>query len=292
MFRRAVITDEISQDLDRALVIAKRYGLEGAELRTVWDKQLYELADDQLDQVEALLSKHGMMMPCVAAPVFKCDLGSESDYAAHLKILERCAELGRRFGTQLVRGFTFWARGDFQADLPLIVERLRGAEDVLRKTGAVLVLEYDPATSAGTSQKLEQVLAQVASEHIQALFDPGNNLYDREGESPFPDGYNRLKPWINHVHVKDVVRVGPSGKPESVVIGQGEVGFPALFAQLVADAYDGWASLETHYRKAAAIPEELLHRPYGSAFSEGGEEASIECMEAWNGIMQAQGLLP
>ena len=34
------------------------------------------------------------------------------------------------------------------------------------------------------------------------------------------------------------------------------MGFPALFAQLVADAYDGWASLETHYRKAAAIPEE------------------------------------
>ncbi len=291
MFRRAVITDEISQDLDRALAVARRFGLEGAELRSVWDRNPQELADDELDRIEALLKKHGMMMPCVAAPVFKCQLHSESDYAAHLAILRRCAAMAKRFGSRLVRGFTFWASGDFEDSLPLIVERLRGAESVLRETGAVLVLEYDPATSASTTQKLERVLSQVASEHIQALFDPGNNIYDSEGEAPVPDGYERLKPWIKHVHVKDVVRQGASGKSEAVVVGQGEVGFLELFAALAADGYDGWASLETHYRKAAAISDALLHRPAGSAFSEGGEEASIECLTAWNDIMRELGLM-
>ena len=33
MFRRAVITDEISQDFEHAVTIARQFGIEGVELR-------------------------------------------------------------------------------------------------------------------------------------------------------------------------------------------------------------------------------------------------------------------
>lgn len=290
MLKRAVITDEISQDFERAVILAKGYGLDGVELRSAWDRNPHELAGDQLNRIASILAAHGMLMPCVAAPVFKCQLHSESEFQAHLEILRRSAEIARMLGAGLVRGFTFWADSQFDTDLPLIVERLRKAEPILSNAGVTLVIEYDPATSASTTQKLEKVLSRLSSEHIRALFDPGNNIYDPEGEPPFPQGYERLKPWIEHIHVKDVVRNTPSGKPEAVVIGEGDVGFRELFARLMSDGFTDWASLETHYRKAAAISDTLLHRPMGSAFSEGGEEASIECLEAWNRIMHELGM--
>ena len=181
MFRRAVITDEISQDFERAVILAKRYGLDGVELRSAWDRNPHELDDDQLDRIASILAAQGMLMPCVAAPVFKCELHSESEFQAHLGILRRSAEIARKLGAGLLRGFTFWAHGQFDTDLPLIVERLRKAEPILSKAGVVLVIEYDPATSASTTQKLERVLSRLSSEHIRALFDPGNNIYDPEG---------------------------------------------------------------------------------------------------------------
>lgn len=38
MFRLAVITDEISQDLETVISFAHTWGLQGVELRSVWEK--------------------------------------------------------------------------------------------------------------------------------------------------------------------------------------------------------------------------------------------------------------
>lgn len=292
MFKRAVITDEISQDMPRAIEIMKAYGMDGAELRSVWGKPPHELDQEELRTIKWQLDRAGLEMPCIAAPIFKCKLHSQSDFEAHLAILDHCMDMSEYFGSRLIRGFTFWSEGTFDESLPVIVKKLRTAERALAKRGMLLVIEYDPATSAGTTQKLEVILKQVASEHIQALYDPGNNIYDPEGEEPFPVGYERIKPWIRHVHVKDVRRKGKDGLPEAAVVGEGDVGFAALFERLVKDGYRGWASLETHYRRAAAISTELLHRPMGYSFSEGGEEASKDCLEAWNRILSERGLIP
>ncbi|HEX2184086.1 MAG TPA: hypothetical protein VHN78_01100, partial [Chloroflexota bacterium] len=54
---------------------------------------------------------------------------------------------------------------------------------------------------------------------------------------------------------------------------------------LQRDGYTGCASLETHYRVKGHLSEEAVNRPGGSAFSEGGEEASRLCLEAWNEMM-------
>ncbi|MCR4426523.1 MAG: sugar phosphate isomerase/epimerase [Firmicutes bacterium] len=291
MFKRAVITDEITQDFARAIDMAREFGLEGVELRSAWDRNPHELAPVQVRDVRRIAHDAGLEVACIAAPVFKCSLRNDSEYRAHIDILKRSVEVAHELGASLVRGFTFWAEGDFDPVVDLIVEKVRGAEPVLQDSGVTMVIEYDPATFASNTKKLAQVLEQATSEWIQALFDPGNNIYDPEGEPPYPDGYERIARWVKHVHVKDVKRNTPSGKPEAVVVGDGDVGFDRVFERLARDGYEGWASLETHYRKASAISDALLHRPMGSAFSEGGEEASRECLVAWNRMLTESGLI-
>ncbi len=290
MFKRAVITDEISQDFARAVEIAGRYGLQGVELRSAWDKNPHELDVYEIKQIKEIAGRAGMAIPCIAAPVFKCRVDDDGEYHNHLEILKRSIGVARQVGAGLVRGFTFWETGDFQRDLNRIAERVAGAAPILADGGVTMVLESDPATAANSNQKLAQVLALVASERIRALWDPGNNLYVPGAGRPFPEGYEQLRPYLAHVHAKDVGRDPATGAYDAVRLGRGEVGFPAVFRRLAADGYDGWVSLETHYRLRGPLSDELLALPKGSAFSLGGEEASLECLESWNQILASEGL--
>jgi len=64
------------------------------------------------------------------------------------------------------------------------------------------------------------------------------------------------------------------------------VDYPGLIKALHRDGYTGWMSLETHYRVGAAISEELMTRPGGAAFSEGGLGATAESAIALRKLME------
>lgn len=288
--KRAIITDEVSQDLARAVGIAKSFDLDGIELRSAWDKDAHELSDDDIRRIREIVIEEGLEVACIASPSFKCSLFNDIEYRTHLRILERSSIVARKLNCSLVRGFTFWDEGMFEENLPLIVRRLLDAEPILRDHQVKLAVEYDPGTSANCSQRLRSVLDNLNPEYFGALWDPGNSIYVREAEK-FPKDYRRLQDYILHVHVKDVTTKTSSREPEACRVGYGEVGFGAVFRQLAEDKYAGWLSLETHYRLQSAITDDLLSRPKGSAFSYGGEEASIESLESWSQIMTEEGLL-
>lgn len=290
MFKRAVITDEISQDFKRAVEVAARYGLNGVELRSAWEKNPHELSAPERKKIKDLAGGAGLSIPCLAAPVFKCHLADEAEYRAHLEILKRSIEAARELDAGLIRGFTFWETGDFERDLGRITEKIAAAAPILADAGMIMVLESDPATAADSNLKLARVLAGIGPGPIKALWDPGNNLYVKDAGRPYPEGYEALRPYLAHVHVKDVCKDPATGEYEACRLGRGEVGFAAVFRRLIADGYDGWVSLETHYRLRGPISDELLALPKGGAFSLGGEEATIECLESWDEMLRAEGV--
>lgn len=282
--RRAIITDEVSQDLIRAVSMAKSFGLDGIELRSVWDKDVHELSRDDIQRIREIVLNEGMEVVCIASPSFKCRLFDDTEYRIHLGILERSSVIARKLDCSIIRGFTFWDEGIFEENLPTIIRRLSAAKPILKDHQVKLAIEYDPGTSANSSQKLRAVLEGLDPEYFGALWDPGNSVYVQEAEK-FPDDYERLQDYILHIHVKDVTTKTPSLQPEACKIGCGEVGFRRVFRRLAQDEYNGWLSLETHYRLQSAITDDLLSRPKGKAFSHGGEEASFESLESWTRIM-------
>ena len=124
-------------------------------------------------------------------------------------------------------------------------------------------------------QLLARLLDALDSPAAGAIFDPGNDIFDERGEVPYPDGYGYIRKYIRHVHIKDAVK-NAAGEPECVKVGAGLVRYPELLAALKADGYEGYCSLETHYRLGARISEELMRLPQGSGFSDGGMAATGE----------------
>lgn len=263
----AAITDEISMDLAHALDVMREYGCEAAELRSVWDANVADLPDDKLDEVRGILDRAGMPVCCLASPLYKCDLpGVESGedgpmhqaaargFAEQMDLLRRCRELADKFGTRLVRIFSFWKAGELtpsvvEAIVAGIADGVKYAED----NGLVLLVENEASCCLGTGAEAAEVVGRVNSPALKAVWDPGNAFL--AGETPYPDGYEAIRNYTRHVHVKDAVKLA-SGEQKFTVVGDGEVDYKGQFAALKNEGYTGYISLETHYRPFAGNAEQ------------------------------------
>lgn len=285
MFKKGVITDEISQEMKIAAELAQKYDLDGVEIRSVWDKGPHELDRSDIGNIKTILSDTGLEVCGISSPFFKCSLDDNNEIKEHIEILKRCMELANLLGAKIVRGFTFWSNGRFDENLQRIVSKFEKPLELLAQNNITLALEFDPSVYASNARKLVKVIREINSPRVKALWDPGNDIYDPDGEIPYPDGYEIIKPYMVHMHLKDAVK-NTDGKAEGVAVGDGHVDYQGQFDTLRKDGYDGYVVLETHYRPKHAISEELLALPKGSAFSYMGYEATEECLVKWKKFLK------
>lgn len=266
--RLSVITDEISQDFERALDVMGEFGVRGAELRGLWGTNVADLSEEQIRRAKAALDSREMSVVGLSTPVYKCELetGEASVAGAmhlarargmdeQIELLRRCSAIAHTFDTYVIRVFSFWNRGPLTSD---IENRITAAFEepirVAEEEDVLLVLENEHACYLGTGAETARVLAAHDSLRLRACWDPGNAFM--AGEKPYPDGYEKLRPFIAHVHVKDAARRPDPAKPVWTVIGEGDIDYRGQFDALRRDGYIGWISLETHYIPTGGTPEE------------------------------------
>jgi sugar phosphate isomerase/epimerase len=259
------ITDEISQDFEHALDVLAEYGATAAELRGLWGVNIADLTDEQAERARHALAQRGMRVAALSTPFFKCDLEMSAPNAGEaagrmhlaaprglpeqMDMLRRLVYLAHFFDTTLLRVFSFWRKAALS---PQLEETIVAAFDepvrIAAGEGLVLGLENEHACYIGTGAEAARIASAVNSPHFKIVWDPGNAFH--AGETPFPDGYEAVKPWIAHVHIKDAVVVetadhGP--QPKWCVVGEGVIDYAGQFAALKRDGYAGFVSLETHY---------------------------------------------
>jgi len=276
-FKLSVISDEVSQDLEVVAKFANHYGLDGIEIRTVWNKPPQQLVGD-LSQIKTILRDYGLEVPCIASPFYKANIDNISEIKEHLSILEKCILLATSLESNIIRVFTFWRKDTFWNFMDRILELYKEPIKMAEENDVFLAVENEPSTFATNAKKVSALLKKVNNPRLKAIWDPGNDLSDPDGENPYPEGYNYIKEYIIHVHLKDGIRKD-LGKYEPTAIGKGEVDYLNQFKALLRDGYKGYLSLETHWRPEKKLSEEQLVTPGGSSFSERGKEASAICME-------------
>lgn len=281
MFKLSVISDEISQDFQRVADVCREFSIPMVEPRSVWDTAPHKLSDQQVAEMTRILDAAGMGVCAIASPFLKCDLGDADQYAEHLGILRRCIEIGRILGTNVIRGFTFWKTGPAEAVWQQILDAFEEPIRICEEEDVYLGIENEASTHIATAAEAERLYADLGTDRVKAIWDPANEVYAEDGELPFPDAFERMKPNLIHVHIKDAVRTPKAAEPARCVpvgIG-GYIDYLGQFRALIEMGYEGACSLETHWRPARQLDEDLLNRPGGAAFSEGGEYASRVCLE-------------
>lgn len=279
-----VITDEISQELAGALDLAEEFSLDGVEIRSVWDRGPFALTMEDAKRIRDLTRARGLSVCGISAPFYKCAINDPEERKAHLAGLEHCIRLAELWETPIIRGFSFWKEGSLAELLPQIAEAYQAPAEMAARHGITLALESDPSVNAVNGGQLAQLVDAVGSPAVQALWDPGNDLYAPLPERPYPEGYEKLRGRIAHVHLKDARRT--DGQTEGCCFGAGEVDWKGQLAALERDGYQGWLVMETHYRLASVLSEEELKRPGGAAFSAGGYEPTRRCLAALREMLE------
>ncbi len=270
-FLLSIITDEISQDPETALALAKEFSFDGVELRSVWDTPVELLPEDRMQALAARIRECGLKVSAIASSFMKDDWQND-DRAKFERVVKAC----HVFDCKVMRGFSFWASENYSD--AAFAEYLAVYDDILEKEGLKLMLENDPAVNLNTGNTLARFFRAHSFRNIGIMWDPGNDIYTcGDAVKPFPDEYNAVKDFVGHVHVKDAVHV--NGEAKGVALGDGWMDFVGQFRALIADNYAGWVTLEPHFRLEGEIDEELLKRPGGAAFSEGGYMPSRISME-------------
>ncbi len=289
MAKLAFITDEATQSLDEAIAFALEYGLDGVELRSVEDTPVDRIPLPVLRQYRRRLEEAHLAVCDLASSFFKC---RPEQAPAEMEKLARLCDAADALDCENIRGFAFFAGPDGPAVTDRTLALFAPALALVKSRRKRLLLEADPSVNTTSHAALAALLARLDDGAAGAIYDPGNDLYDPSGETPWPDGYEAVRPWIRHIHIKDAVR-DADGAARCVRVGDGAVDYPGLLRALRRDGYDGWLSLETHYRKQAAISEELMRLPGGAAFSAGGMEATAESVTALRRLLaQAEEDMP
>ncbi len=260
-FKLGIITDEITQDFEKALEFISSHSLHYCELRELWNKNLMNLSQEQLDRAKALIAKHRLRVSDLGTPLFKYNLPEmpaqpsekRDTFQANFTdqdtedLLRRSFELARFFGTDKVRIFSYWRVADPEKAYPHVRARLAKAAEAAAKEKMVLVLENEPECNIGTGKELGRILRDVNLPSLRGNWDPANAVM--LGEVPYPNGYGEVRGRFAHMHVKDVKKDAQSGKLAWAPVGGGVIDWVGQFKALRADEYTGAMSLETHYRR-------------------------------------------
>lgn len=258
-FRTAAITDEFSPDLETALGGMAAVGMTGAELRLISGRNMIDLDDREIDRVRAAVEARGMTVVSLASPLLKCVLpgsppldtriehdvfGSPYTFDDQPRLTRRAFEVAERAGAGIIRVFSYWRTVDPERCFSAVASALHELAEEAAKRGLLIGLENEQACNAGTGAEAARVLALVDHPALKALWDPANASI--LGETPYPDGYQRLpRARIVHVHAKDCTV--HDHKPTWGPVGEMGVDWKGQIAALRRDGYSGWISLETHW---------------------------------------------
>ena len=269
-----IITDEISEDFEQALDFTTHYSLHDCELRDLWQQNIMNLSQAQLDRAKRLIQEHHLQVTDIGSPIFKYNLPEMPVYKNERdtfrasfteedseRLLHESFKLAIFFGTRKVRLFSYWRVKEPAKAYPYVRDRLAKAAKLAGENEIILILENEHDCNIGTGEELGRILRDVDSTHLRGNWDPGNAAMLHE--IPYPDGYRHVRGLFAHMHIKDVKKDPKTGKLEWAPVGGGLIDWKGQFEALRRDHYEGDMSLETHYRcpdgnKVESTRESLL----------------------------------
>jgi|SRR5919112_829589 sugar phosphate isomerase/epimerase len=237
--------DEISPELDEQLDTLADESIRFVELRSVWNKNVLDLTDEEVEKVGAAMSERGIGISSVGSPIGKVPIAE--DFASHLEKFRRALHVAKVLQAPYVRIFSFFMpEGE---DPTVYRDEVLGRMDAMAKeaeeVGVVLVHENEKNIYGDVPGRCLDILTRVDSPALRAAWDAAN-FVQCGVDHPHKQGYDSLRPYVEYVHVKDAL----AGSGTVVPAGEGDGEIRETISALHASGFDGFFSLEPHLASA------------------------------------------
>jgi len=278
--RLAILTDEVSQDLNEVIRFARDFQLDGIELRSLAGKAFKDLTLSEVRVIAGICRDQGFAISGCATPVFKCDLDDPTAIAEHVDLFRHSLEAAKEADCSMVRVFTFLRRGHptSASDLERAASHFHALLNAAEGSGICIGVENEASCLVGTGSETREFLSHLPdTPQLGVVWDPCNVVYLDGSNDPVHDDYPLIAKRVRHVHLKDASRIDGKAAQRCVELGTGSIDFPGQLRGLKANGYRDWITLETHWR-SVPLDDESQHLPAGYAFSAHAEPASRICM--------------
>ena len=221
--------------IDEVLERAKKFGLDGVELRVADDgihlKPHYPIGKEYVDTIRS----SGVKIVSIAGYA-RFSSVSDEERKRNEELLKTLTLMAEQLEAKVIRVFAGRFEDDSESSIKRISKSLNKFADYAEKHGIYIAIETHDELS-----RLE-VLLRLLKEldpRIKILYDPANMIMlGEKHETVFPYISNR----IVHVHMKDFVIV--EGKRVFVRPGKGVVPICKIVRDLDAANYQGYISVE------------------------------------------------
>ena len=214
MFRISCFADEISPELDEQAEVVAGNGVRYVELRSVWDKNVLDLTDDELDHVKERFARRGIGISSIGSPVGKTEIGE--DFGGEMERFGRAVDVALRMECRFIRVFSFYMDEDsLESHRDAVVSRLGWMLRLAREKGITLLHENEAGIYGQHSARCLELFKALPDSHLMAAFDPSNFVV--AGEAVLTS-FERLRDHIGYMHIKDSM----AGTGEIVVAGRGD----------------------------------------------------------------------
>jgi len=276
MAKLGVITDGISLDLEHALRVMQKNGLNQAELQFLGDKEVGDLSADELMKTKQLVDQYDMQVSCISRHNF-AGLGvhevsvGDTNYNHHMDKLKQCIGMAQQFNAPLVRIMSFRKEmvlfGEDGAEKwnvsagawEKLVELMGPVVELAEKENIMLVVETGNNAMITSCFLGCKLIDDLGTEHLKILWDPANALYC--GENPMDTFNSMSEGYLGHIHMKDVNVAIHQASIKCVALGKGQMApyLPQIADKIKQMNYKGAISLESVYRPKNGSFEDGFH---------------------------------
>lgn len=272
----SAFADEHSNSLAGQIDALQNFGIDHIELRFLDKKNIADLTAAEAVAAKAKLDDGGIQVSAIGSPLGKINLAD--DFSAHLETARRVFENANILNTARVRMFSFYLHPG--------KSRRECRNEVLDKLGALLELadrfnlqlcHENEAKIYGQDPEHCLDLLNSFQGKLRCVFDMGNFVLD--GCTPWPDGYELLKNYIEYFHIKDSLAAGaivPAGCGEAHIR-------EILHAHKDEFRKDVLLSIEPHLQTFDGLNKlvgKQFENPYQFATKEDAFAEAVRCTKA------------
>lgn len=239
----AIVTDEISRNVEEALEAAAAWGIARFELREGEGARFPFFTSEELQRVEAAVAQ-GARITAVSPGILKGHVEDERRLQDEIaEVLPRSIDLAQHLGCPavIVFGFERYA-GEPESNRVRVLRAFERVAEAAADAGLIVAAENEPNFWIDQPEASAALLDELGHPAMKLNWDPANLYWG--GTLPTYEGFSHVRPHLANLHVKDYDPDDAEApwKP----VGQGGTPWPEIVGWVIHETALPHISLETH----------------------------------------------
>lgn len=274
--------DEIDPYLNRQMDVLDTLDIRYIEIRCADGKNISKVTEAEAEEMHSRLAARGYRISSIGSPIGKIKV--TDDFEPHLALFQNCIRMAQIFEAPYIRMFSFYPPEgeDIAKYRDTVMKRWEAFLKLAEGTGVTLLHENEKDIYGDVAERCLDLAETLG---IGLIFDPANFI--QSGVTTYPDAFELLRKHIRYLHIKDA----KMGSGQVVPAGYGDAGLAKILAELDAQGFEGFLSLEPHLGTFHGFAD-LEPASKTNLMEEGGPKCYTIAAESLRKVLASLGIQP